>query len=158
MCRQGVVNTRQSGVFAALFTRLFFPQNVGGSVSLRSVHQVLVCHVGNVLAHFMSAEGLRRWGWQSVVSSYVPFRTLRQADYGVLLTRTNCLSVRSEQIVLWVSLAGWWKESTSLKCCMRGEGAGVHTATAVNQSYLKKMFFIVKKQVNDHQYKKKNWL
>lgn len=45
------------------------------------------------------------------------FRTLRQADYGVLLTRTNCLSVRPEQIVLWVSLAGWWKESTSLKCC-----------------------------------------
>ena len=82
VCRQGVVNTRQSGVFAALFTRLFFffffPQNVGGSVSLRSAHQVLVRHVGNVLARFMSAEGRRWWGWQSAVSSYVPFRTLRQ--------------------------------------------------------------------------------
>ena len=54
MCRQGVVNTRQSGVFAALFTRLFC-SNVGGSVSLRPVHQVLVRHVGNVLARFTSA-------------------------------------------------------------------------------------------------------
>lgn len=56
MCRQGVVNTRQSAVFAALFTRLF-RSDVGGSVSLRRAHQVLVRHVGNVLACFMSAEG-----------------------------------------------------------------------------------------------------
>lgn len=115
MCRQGVVNTRPSGVFVALFTRLFC-SNVGGSVSLRSAHQVLVRHVGNVLACFMSAEGWGRWGWQSCVSSYAPFRTPRQAGYGVLLTWTNCLSVRSEQILLWVSLAGLVKESL-LQCC-----------------------------------------
>lgn len=113
MCRQGVVNTRQSGVFAALFTRPFC-SNVGGSVSLRSAHQVLVRHVGNVLACFMSAEGRGWWGWQSCVSSFVPLRTPRQADYGVLLTRTNCLSVRSEQILLWVSLAGWLKTNPLL--------------------------------------------
>lgn len=113
MCRQGVVNTRPSGVFAAFFTRLFC-SNVGGSVSLRSAHQVLVRHVGNVLACFMSAEGRGRWGWQSCVSSYAPFRTPRQAGYGVLLTWTNCLSVRSEQILLWVSLAGWLKNPSAV--------------------------------------------
>lgn len=54
MCCQGVVNTRQSGVFAAPFTRLFC-SNVSGSVSPCSAHQVLVRHVGNVQAYFMSA-------------------------------------------------------------------------------------------------------
>lgn len=90
MCRQGVVNTRQSGVFVAHFTRLFC-SNVGGSVSLSSAHQVLVRHVGNVLACFMSAEGQGLWGWQLCASSHAPFGTPRQGDYGVLLTRTNCL-------------------------------------------------------------------
>lgn len=63
------------------------------------------CVVGNVLARFISAEG-REW----CASWYARFRTPRQTDYGVLLTGTNCLSVRSEQILLWVSLAGWLKK------------------------------------------------
>lgn len=114
MCRQGVVNTRQSGVFAARFTRLFC-SNVGGSVSLRPAHQVLVRHVGNVLARFMSGGGGRA-ELCFLIRSFSG--TPRQADYGVLLTRTNCLSVRSEQILLWVSPC--WivrKKSTSLQCC-----------------------------------------
>lgn len=54
-CRQGVVNTRLSGSFAALFTGLFCA-NVDGSVSPRLDHQVLVPHVRNVLACFMISE------------------------------------------------------------------------------------------------------
>lgn len=61
MCRQGVVNTRLSGLFAALFTR-FFCLNVDGSVSPCLANQVLVHHVRNVLAGFMSTEGGECWG------------------------------------------------------------------------------------------------
>lgn len=114
MCRQGVVNTRQSGVFVAHFTRLFC-SNVGGSVSLSSVHQVLVRHVGNVLACFMSAEGQGLWGWQLCASSHAPFGTPRQGDYGVLLTRTNCLKceVRANS----VGFPFWMVEKkSSLQC------------------------------------------
>lgn len=89
MCRQGVVNTRQSGVLVALFTRLLL--DVGGSVSPCSARQVLVCHVGNVLAHFMSGE---RWGWWRVAELCFLLHFFwgppDRADYGVLLTQTNC--------------------------------------------------------------------
>lgn len=100
MCRQGVVNTRQSGVFAALFTRIFLLQRRRKCLP-SSVHQVLVRHVGNVLACFMSAEGRGWWGQQSWASSKkkkknAPFGTPKQADYGMLLIQTECLSVRSE--------------------------------------------------------------
>lgn len=67
MCHQGVVNTRQSSVFAALFTRLFCT-NVGGSVSLSPAHQLRVRHVGNAVAGLMRAKGL--WGWQLCASSH----------------------------------------------------------------------------------------
>lgn len=108
MCRQGVVNTRQSGVFAALFYKFFFfffLTRTSAEVSpLCSAHQVLVVrHVGNALGCFMSADG---GGGRAVLPHTLHFRTPGQADYGVLLTRTNRLSVRSEQILLWVSLAG----------------------------------------------------
>lgn len=55
MCRQGLVNTRLSGLFAALFTGLFC-LNVDGSVSPRLAHQVLVPHASNVLACYMISE------------------------------------------------------------------------------------------------------
>lgn len=57
LCVAKALSTPDSLVCLRLFLQgLFFCSNVGGSVSPRSTHQVLVRHVGNVLACFMSAE------------------------------------------------------------------------------------------------------
>lgn len=88
--------------------------------------QVLVRHVGNVLAGFMSVVGQGLWGWQHCASSHSPLETPRQGDYGVLLTQTNCLKceVRANSAVgfpFWISVVvssalwnpGWFH---STKC------------------------------------------
>ena len=77
MCRQGVVSTRQSGVFVVLFTSLLC-SSVGGSVSPRWAYQVLVRHMGNALGCFMRAKGWTWRGWWNYASSYSPFRTLNR--------------------------------------------------------------------------------
>ena len=121
VCRQGVVNTRQSGVFVALFTRLFFffffflktSAEVSPFARLTRCWCVMWEMYWPVLWVLKDGGG---GGGRAPFPHTFHSGPSDKADRGVLLTRTNCLSVRSEQIVLWVSLAGWWKESTSLKC------------------------------------------
>lgn len=101
------------------FYKAFLHERQRKCLPSRSAHQVLMRHVGNELAYFMSAEGRDGGGSRAKASSFTPPGTPRQADYGVVLTRTNCLSLRSEQILLWISL--WWikkerKENVSAVC------------------------------------------
>lgn len=79
-----------------------FSAPVSAEVSPLTLFTRCLCvHVGNALA-FNEQDGKGEGSFAS--SCIAPFGD-PQTDYGVLLTQTNCLTVRSVQTLLWVSLA-----------------------------------------------------
>lgn len=116
VCRQGVVNTRQSDVFVALsffffLTRFFFCAEGWRKCLPPLLSPGAGASCGKCTSLFLRVlkDGGGGRGEGELCFLTCSFRDPRQADYGVLLTRTNCLSVRSEEILLWVSLSGFFK-------------------------------------------------